>query len=213
MKTWDLTRSQRTFRGHPTNTKRQLAPAPPTLSHPARVCRVHGCICSVLQGVFTSHANSKYFFFHPSHRIFEHMHETLNVGKKINQLHSLSVNVETNLLSLVSPWLDKFYQITTKDATVTFHPLSINWTHPQSAEPLIITVFWNLNIENIFLKSNYIPIALLCCMCCVSFVKVFKAIPHLIKIVLMTILLGVGWETLKIITHFMFVTLHNKRYL
>jgi hypothetical protein len=28
-----------------------------------------------------------------------------------------------NLLSLVSPWLDKFYRITTKDSTVTFHLL------------------------------------------------------------------------------------------
>jgi hypothetical protein len=32
----------------------------------------------------------------------------------------LSVNVETNLLSLVSPWLYKFCQITTKVATVLF---------------------------------------------------------------------------------------------
>jgi hypothetical protein len=35
----------------------------------------------------------------------------------------LSINVETNLLSLVSPWLDKFYQITTKSATKTLHQL------------------------------------------------------------------------------------------
>jgi hypothetical protein len=34
--------------------------------------------------VFTSHANLKYFLFHPSHRIFECMHEALNVGKKDN---------------------------------------------------------------------------------------------------------------------------------
>jgi hypothetical protein len=46
-------------------------------------------------------------------------------------LHSLSVNVGTNLLSLVSPWLDKFCQITTKDATVTFHLLFTKWTHPK----------------------------------------------------------------------------------
>jgi threonine/homoserine/homoserine lactone efflux protein len=26
------------------------------------------------QGVFTSHANPKYFLFHPSHRIFRRMH-------------------------------------------------------------------------------------------------------------------------------------------
>jgi hypothetical protein len=35
----------------------------------------------------------------------------------------LSINVETNLLSLVSPWLDKFYQITTKSATGILHQL------------------------------------------------------------------------------------------
>jgi hypothetical protein len=38
-----------------------------------------------------------------SHRIFRYIHEALNVGKKNKYLHSLSVNVETNLLSLVSP--------------------------------------------------------------------------------------------------------------
>jgi hypothetical protein len=38
-------------------------------------------------------------------------------------LYSLSVNVETNLLSLVSPWLDNFYQITTKSATGNLHTL------------------------------------------------------------------------------------------
>jgi hypothetical protein len=37
-----------------------------------------------LQAVFTSHANPKYFLFHPSHRIFRRMHETLNIGKKDN---------------------------------------------------------------------------------------------------------------------------------
>jgi hypothetical protein len=34
------------------------------------------------KGVFTSHANPKYFFFHPSHRIFGRMHGVLNVVKK-----------------------------------------------------------------------------------------------------------------------------------
>jgi hypothetical protein len=42
----------------------------------------------------------------------------------------LSVNIEINLLSLVSSWLDKFCQITTKNATVTFHQLFTNRTHP-----------------------------------------------------------------------------------
>jgi hypothetical protein len=36
------------------------------------------------KGVFTSHANPKYFLFHPSHRIFGRMHGALNVGKKDN---------------------------------------------------------------------------------------------------------------------------------
>jgi len=44
-------------------------------------------------------------FFYPSHRIFGHMHGTLNVHKKVNQLHSLVKNRETNLLSLVTSWL------------------------------------------------------------------------------------------------------------
>jgi hypothetical protein len=35
------------------------------------------------EGLFSSHANPKYFLFHPSHQIFGHMHEVLNVGKKI----------------------------------------------------------------------------------------------------------------------------------
>jgi hypothetical protein len=48
-------------------------------------------------------------------------------------LHSLSVNVETNLLSLVSPWLDKFCQITTKSATGIF---------PKK--------FWDLNKASVF---------------------------------------------------------------
>jgi hypothetical protein len=34
--------------------------------------------------VFTSHANPKYFLFHPSHQIFGRMHGALNVGKKDN---------------------------------------------------------------------------------------------------------------------------------
>jgi hypothetical protein len=37
---------------------------------------------SSAQGVFTSHANLKYFLFHPLHRIFGHMHEVLNISKK-----------------------------------------------------------------------------------------------------------------------------------
>jgi hypothetical protein len=37
-----------------------------------------------VKGVFTFHVNPKYFFFHPSHRIFGCMHGALNVGKKDN---------------------------------------------------------------------------------------------------------------------------------
>jgi hypothetical protein len=38
----------------------------------------------------------------PSHQMFGHMHEALNIDEK-NQLHSLHVNCETNLLSLITP--------------------------------------------------------------------------------------------------------------
>jgi HEPN domain-containing protein len=38
---------------------------------------------ALMKALFTSHANPKYFLFHPSHQIFERMHEVLNVGKKI----------------------------------------------------------------------------------------------------------------------------------
>jgi len=40
--------------------------------------------------------------FYLSHQIFRHIHETLNVDTKINYLHNLVENHETNLLSLVS---------------------------------------------------------------------------------------------------------------
>ena len=42
-------------------------------------------------------------FFHPSHRIFRHIHGVLDIDKNKNQLHSLRVNYETNLLSLIMP--------------------------------------------------------------------------------------------------------------
>ena len=38
----------------------------------------------------------------PSHRIFGHMHEVLNIVLKNNQMHSLVANDEMNLLSLIS---------------------------------------------------------------------------------------------------------------
>ena len=41
----------------------------------------------------------------PSHRIFGHMHGALNVVLKNNQLYSLAVNDEMNLLSLINPRL------------------------------------------------------------------------------------------------------------
>ena len=37
-----------------------------------------------------------------SHQIFGHIHRTLNVVKENNQLHSLAVNDEMNLLSLIN---------------------------------------------------------------------------------------------------------------
>jgi hypothetical protein len=39
---------------------------------------------------------------------------------------------ETNLLSLIRPWLDTNYQITTKIATVSFCQKIWNWTGPKS---------------------------------------------------------------------------------
>jgi hypothetical protein len=36
------------------------------------------------KALFTSHANLKYFLFHPSHRIFRRIHGALNIGKKNN---------------------------------------------------------------------------------------------------------------------------------
>jgi hypothetical protein len=42
-----------------------------------------GYILILIGALFTSHANLKYFLFHPSHRIFERIYRTLNVGKKI----------------------------------------------------------------------------------------------------------------------------------
>ena len=37
----------------------------------------------------------------PSHQIFGHMHEALNMEK--NQLHILHINCETNFFSLITP--------------------------------------------------------------------------------------------------------------
>jgi hypothetical protein len=51
--------------------------------HESHFVRFLSSSCS-LEAVFTCHANPKYFFFHSSHRIFERMHEALNVGKKNN---------------------------------------------------------------------------------------------------------------------------------
>jgi len=44
-----------------------------------------------------SHLN----FFHSSHPIFGYIHRVLNININKNQLHSLVVNRETNLLKLV----------------------------------------------------------------------------------------------------------------
>ena len=42
------------------------------------------------------------------------MHEALNVDENKNESHSLIVNRETNLLILVSLWLDNIYHKQTK---------------------------------------------------------------------------------------------------
>jgi hypothetical protein len=51
-----------------------------------------------IEAIFTSHANPKYFLFHPLYQIFGYIYGVLNIGKKI----SLSGFYETNLLSLVT---------------------------------------------------------------------------------------------------------------
>jgi hypothetical protein len=53
------------------------------------------------------------------------MHGALNVGKK-KLIAQFVCKCRDELLSLVSPWLNKFYQITTKSGTETLHPL---YTH------------------------------------------------------------------------------------
>jgi hypothetical protein len=42
----------------------------------------HACLTT--RGVFTSHANPKYFLFHLLYQIFERMYGVLNIGKKDN---------------------------------------------------------------------------------------------------------------------------------
>jgi hypothetical protein len=51
---------------------------------PAFCYRPHFPACTGSKGVFTSHANPKYFLFHSSHQIFGRMHRVLNVDKKDN---------------------------------------------------------------------------------------------------------------------------------
>ena len=46
------------------------------------------------------------------------MHGVLNIDENKNQLHSLVEIDETNLLSLVSPWLDKYLSNTNESTTV-----------------------------------------------------------------------------------------------
>jgi hypothetical protein len=45
---------------------------------------------------------SNFYTLSPSHQIFRRMHGALNVGKRNNYLHSLSVIYEKNLLSLIN---------------------------------------------------------------------------------------------------------------
>ena len=52
--------------------------------------------------------------FSTAHRILEYMHGALNAVEKNNSLHSLTVNDERNLLSLISPKSNINCLITTK---------------------------------------------------------------------------------------------------
>jgi hypothetical protein len=75
------------------------------------------------------------------------MYEALNVGKKITNCTVLSVKVETNLLSLVSPWLDKFCQITTK-VLQEFSPKYFGSKHRVSQSS-------DLDVQSILEASNW----------------------------------------------------------
>jgi hypothetical protein len=66
----------------------------------------YGFYVSSLYWWFRPRLIPKNFQDSPSHQMFGHMHRALNVDEKKNQLHSLVENRETNLLSLISPWLD-----------------------------------------------------------------------------------------------------------
>jgi hypothetical protein len=61
------------------------------------------------------------------------MHEVLNIDEIKNQLHSLVVLCETNLLSLISQCLDKNSQIQTKCYSVEESTVQIlegpNWAN------------------------------------------------------------------------------------
>jgi len=65
-------------------------------------------------GIVSSSRNPKSFQDSLSHRILRHMHEALNIDENKNQLHSVTVKHETNLLTLVSLWLDNIYHKQTK---------------------------------------------------------------------------------------------------
>jgi hypothetical protein len=49
------------------------------------------------------------------------MHKVLNIGEIKNELHSLIVPYETNILSLISQWLNNYYQ-NRQNATVATVP-------------------------------------------------------------------------------------------
>jgi hypothetical protein len=67
-----------------------------------------------IQALFSSTRNPKRFQDSLSHQILRHMHKALNIDENKNYSHSLTVNRETNLLTLVSLWLDNIYHKQTK---------------------------------------------------------------------------------------------------
>ena len=62
----------------------------------------------------TFHPKFKIFQNSLSHWIFRHVHGVLNIDENKNKLYSLVEIYETNLLSLVSLWLDNICYIQTK---------------------------------------------------------------------------------------------------
>jgi hypothetical protein len=69
-------------------------------------------------------------------------------------LYSLSVKVETNLLSLINSWLDKFCQITTKVLQEYFLQIFHIWTQPESLGRASTPLDWKMYQQHLLPQST-----------------------------------------------------------